>query len=142
LTRAVAVAIIAMVAAFLSSCSDDKTAAGVQGPSGLGAGNQDDEHQYCVVGYVTDSATGAPIHNAFVDAWWGPKHMGSDSTYYGHYSIYLGEDAYDARAYIDMFATHEGYYPHHDGFQYGYGFPTYSYNIEMFPGDIDPKRKR
>lgn len=147
LTRAAATAIIAMVAAFLSSCSDDKTAAGPEGPSILKAGNQDDENQYVVRGYVTDSVTGAPIHNAFVDAWWatwgGYKHMGSDYTgYNGHYWIYLGPEAFGALAYIDMYASHEGYSPHTGGFRYGYGYPTYWYNIRMFPGFIDPELKR
>jgi hypothetical protein len=142
LTRAAAVAIIATVAALMSSCSDDKPL-GVQGPSALGTGNQDDETQYVVRGYVTDDKTGEPIHNAFVDAWWGQRFMGSYYTdYNGHYWIYLGEDADEEHAYVTMYASHEGYSPHYGGFQYGYGWPTYWYNIELFPGFIDPKLKR
>jgi hypothetical protein len=143
LTRAAAVAIIVTAAALLSSCTDDKTAFGPETTSVLTPGNQDDEEAYIVWSYVTNEQTGEPVPGTFVEAWWGQRCMGTFyANVYGYYWITLGEEAYNALAYIDMYATHEGYQQHHGGFQYGYGYPTYSYNIELFPGFIDPKRKR
>jgi hypothetical protein len=128
--RVIFVAIIAIGTGFLLGCSDDT--AGVQEPSGLKISEGDEDEFYCARGYITNSVYGQPLADVYVEAWWGEALLGYCTTNYtGHYWCGLGEPAFAAKALITLSFTKEGYTPHYYQFTYGYGYPTYWYNVEL-----------